>query len=149
LVEVTEMLNKQSGLLGLSGLSNDVRTLLKAPQPLRERAQLALDIFCYRLAKAILGLGAALERIDALVFTGGIGEHAASVRAQTLGHLKLLRAELDTSLNEQDGAPSSGRITSQRSGLLALVVPTNEELVIAREAVRLAHTTESIDHPNR
>jgi len=138
LQQVTELLNKKSGLLGLSGESNDMRRLLELREHGHARAALAIDVFCYRLAKAVLGLCAGLERIDALVFTGGIGEHAAPVRAQTLAQLSLLGAAVDESLNGEHGRHSGGRITTESSRLLALVIPTNEELVIAREAARLA-----------
>jgi len=138
LAEVTEMLNRKSGLLGLSGSSNDMRTLLEASDRGDARATLAIDVFCYRLAKAVLGLSAALDRLDALVFTGGIGEHAAPVRARTLEHLRVLGAAVEPALNAEHGAASEGRITQASSRLLALVVPTNEELVIARETARLA-----------
>jgi acetate kinase len=133
---ITNILNRESGLLGISGLSNDMRTLVQAVGEGNARADLAIDVFCYRLAKAILGLSAALDRLDALVFTGGIGENSAPVRTRTLGHLRVLGARVDTQLNEQNGASASGRITAQDSGLLALVVATNEELVIARETAR-------------
>jgi acetate kinase len=137
LQEVTELLNKKSGLLGLSGLSNDMRTLLAAAGE-NPRARVAIDVFCRRLAKSVLALCASLERLDALVFTGGIGEHAASVRAQTLSELALLGARVDEAANAEHGQATAGRITAPGSGLLALVVPTNEELVIAREAARFA-----------
>ena len=137
LTQVTELLNRKSGLLGVSGLSNDMRALLAAPSS-QPRAKLAVDLFCYRLAKSILAQCAALERLDALVFTGGIGEHSADVRAQTLAQLGILGAELDEPQNRQHGARSNGRISAERSKLLALVVPTNEQLVIAREAARIA-----------
>jgi acetate kinase len=135
--EITRMFNRESGLLGLSGLSNDMRTLLDAAES-EPRAKLAIEVFCYRLARSILGLCAGLERLDALVFTGGIGEHAAQIRALTLAELAFLGAKLDPELNQDHGARSSGRITGDASRLLALVVPTNEELVIAREAARFS-----------
>jgi acetate kinase len=135
--QITEMLNKKSGLLGLSGVSNDMRTLLALRAQGNDRARLAIEVFCYRLAKAILGLCAGLSRVDALVFTGGIGEHAAEVRAQTLGHLRVLGAVVDDELNRVHGAEQNGRITRESSALLSLVIPTNEELVIARETARL------------
>ena len=138
LAQISELLNKKSGLLGLSGESNDMRALLDARERGHARAALAIDVFCYRLAKAVLALGAGLERIDALVFTGGIGEHAAPIRAQTLAQLRVLGAEVDSSLNADHGRAENGRITMTRSRLLALVIPTNEELVIAREAARLS-----------
>jgi acetate kinase len=114
-----------------------MRTLLAARDQGNERAALAIEVFCYRLAKAVLGLCAALPRVDALVFTGGIGEHAASVRAETLAALRLLGALVDPELNATHGRTSNGRITRDDSRLVALVVPTNEELVIARETARL------------
>jgi len=138
LTEITRMFNRDSGLLGLSGLSNDMRTLLAAAAD-NPRANLAIDVFCYRLARSILGLCAGLERLDALIFTGGIGEHAAPIRERTLAELGFLGAKLDPELNRAHGAQSLGRITHESSGLLALVVPTNEELVIAREAARFSH----------
>jgi acetate kinase len=137
LSEITDLLNKKSGLLGLSGTSNDMRTLLEARARGDTRAALAIDVFTYRLAKAVLALSAALERLDALVFTGGIGEHAAPIRAETLAALRVLGPVLDAERNEVHGASSGGRITRDESRLLALVVPTNEELVIAREAAQL------------
>ena len=130
------MLNRESGLLGISGLSNDMRTLAAAAEAGHVRAGLAIDIFCYRLAKGLLGLAAGLDRIDALVFTGGIGEHSAAVRAKTLSHLQILHPVIDAEHNRIHGRDSDGRITASTSGLLTLVVPTNEELVIAREAMR-------------
>jgi acetate kinase len=139
LQQITEMLNKKSGLLGLSGVSNDMRTLLELRAQGNDRARLAIDVFCYRLAKSILALCAGLTRVDALVFTGGIGERAAEVRAQTLGHLRVLGAALDEELNRVHGVEQHGRITRESSALLALVIPTNEELVIARETARLTH----------
>lgn len=137
LPKVISMLNRESGLLGLSGLSNDMRTLSAAAAEGHEGAAIAIEVFCYRLAKGILGLSAALDRIDALVFTGGIGENSSLIREKTLGHLAVLRPALDRELNLQHGRASGGRITEPDSGLLALVVPTNEELVIAREAARI------------
>ncbi len=137
--EVVDLLNRQSGLLGLSGTSNDMRTLLAAADGGDARAGLAIDVFCYRLAKGLLGMCAALDRVDALVFTGGIGEHAASIRAQTLAELRILGAVVDPALNDAHGLGAKGRITASGSPLLALVIPTNEELVIARETSRILH----------
>jgi acetate kinase len=137
LSEVMQLLNRKSGLLGLSGSSSDMRTLLEARARSDERAALAIDVFCYRLAKCVLALCAGLSRLDALVFTGGIGEHASSIRAETLGALSVLGARVHAERNEAHGAGSGGRITADDSGLSALVVPTHEELVIARETAEL------------
>lgn len=129
---VAEMLNRRSGLLGVSGVSNDMRAILQAAGEGYARATLAVDLFCYRLAKAVLGLAAALDRVDALVFTGGIGENSVPVRERALSFLRLLRPELDPEANAAHGRNTGGRITREgSSGLLALVVPTSEERAIA------------------
>src|SRR5207248_11300956 len=88
--ELTETLNPRSGLLGLSGTSNDMRTIQDAAARGDERARLALDVFVHRLAKAVTGLVTSLERLDALVFTGGIGENSSLVRSLVLGRLGFL-----------------------------------------------------------
>ena len=87
-------------------------------------------------AAVVPELPGSLDRIDALIFTGGIGENSAPVRTRTVGNLGVLGAKIDPQLNEQNGASAAGRITTDGSGLLALVVATNEELVIARETAR-------------
>jgi acetate kinase len=134
--EITEMLTRKSGLLGVSGVSHDMRSVLAAATEGNPRAHLAVDLFCYRLARSVLGLAAALSSIDALIFTGGIGENSAAVRAKVLTHLAILHPELDQGLNEAHGREAGGRITGP-SGLLCLVIPTNEELMIARETALL------------
>ena len=138
LQEITDLLNRKSGLLGVSGISHDMRTLLEEQGKGNEQACLAVEIFCYRLARHILASAAALDRIDSLVFTGGIGENAAPVRSVTLDHLRVLGAKLDPRLNASHGSSSSGRISADDSCLNVLVVPTNEELVIARETADIA-----------
>jgi acetate kinase len=137
LSRVMDVLNRESGLLGLSGLSHDLRDLEAVASKGHERAALAIDVFCYRLAKGILEMAAGLDRIDGIVFTGGIGENSALVRARTLGHLRVLRPVLDAQRNAGHGRQSAGRITCDDSPLLALVVPTDEERVIARETERV------------
>jgi acetate kinase len=134
LERIMQALNRESGLLGLSGLSNDMRTLIGSAAAGHVRAQLAIDVFCYRLAKSIAALSAALSRLDAIVFTGGIGEHSPVVRARTGEHLRLLGVELDPALNATGGAPATGCI-SRPGSRVCLVVPTNEELMIARETL--------------
>jgi acetate kinase len=130
--EVADLLNRRSGLLGISGLSNDMRTVTAAAAGGHARAALAVEIFCYRLAKAILALGAGLDRVDALVFTGGIGENSPLVREKAILGLGILGAEIDPELNDNHGRATAGRITSGTSRLLGLVIPTNEELAIAQ-----------------
>lgn len=131
LAQITDVLNRQSGLLGLSGQSNDMRTLLEAVEQGDERAALAVDVFCYRLAKSLAALAVPLGHVDALIFTGGIGEHAAAVRARTVELLGVLGASLDVSLNEMHGADSNGLISREES-LPVFVIATNEEAMIAR-----------------
>ena len=135
--EITTMLNSRSGLLGLSGLSNDMRTLSEAAHHGHERAKVAIEVFCYRLAKSVSGLTAALDSIDALVFTGGIGENSAWVRDLTISHLKILGVELDSEKNARHGQSDGGWISSSASRIPCLVIPTNEELMIARETLRM------------
>lgn len=135
--EVLDLLNKKSGLLGLSGLSNDMRTVEEAASGGNERAQLALDVFCYVLAKTIAALVVPLGRLDALVFTGGIGENSATVRRMTVERLGFLGLSLDEEANAWHGRATNGRITTGTRPQ-ALVVPTNEELMIAEDAERIA-----------
>jgi acetate kinase len=139
--EVTRMLNHRSGLLGVSGVSNDVRAIEQAAREGYERASMAIELFCYRLAKGILAMAAALDRIDALVFTGGIGENAAGIRARALGHLRFLRPVLDPELNAVHGAGANGRITRPESPLRCIVVRTSEERAIAAQVVNVARKT--------
>ncbi|HET6437385.1 MAG TPA: acetate kinase [Anaeromyxobacter sp.] len=135
--KILDALNKQSGLLGVSGLSNDMRTVEEAAGKGNARARLALDIFCYVLAKAVAALVVPLGRLDALVFTGGIGENSTRVRAQVLDQLGFLGLTLDPALNARHGRDAHGRITT---GLRpqAVVVPTNEELMIATDTAGIA-----------
>jgi acetate kinase len=120
-----------------------MRTLLAAEASGNEKAHLAVEIFCYKLARHLLALTAALDRVDALIFTGGIGENSSAVRHRTLDHLRILGPVLDPELNASNGASATdirGRISTVDSRLLVLVVPTNEELVIARETANLLHS---------
>jgi acetate kinase len=133
---VTAALNGRSGLLGLSGTSNDMRTVEAAAEAGDERAQLALDVFTARLAKAVGALAVPLERLDALVFTGGIGEHSATVRRRTLARLGVLGLAEDPAANARHGQDTGGRI-SPAGATVALVVPTDEELMIAQDTAAL------------
>lgn len=135
--EILDALNKKSGLLGVSGLSNDMRTVEEAAANGNERAKLALEIFCYVLAKTTAALVVPLGRLDALVFTGGIGENSTTVRAMTIAHLGFLGLTLDPAANAGHGRSQNGRITTGTKPQ-ALVVPTNEELMIAEDAERIA-----------
>ena len=130
--QLTRVLNLDSGLQGLSGVGNDMRTIEAAAAEGNERAQLALDVFVHRLSKAIAGLVVGLERLDALVFTGGIGENSAGVLSLVLSRLGFLGLAEDTQANAGHGRHTAGRI-SLAGPVVALVVPTDEELMIARD----------------
>ena len=134
--ELTEVLNTRSGLQGLSGVGNDMRTVQTAAARGDERARLALDVFVHRLAKAIAGLVTSLDRLDALVFTGGIGENSAIVRGLVLRRLGFLGLTEDPEANAGHGRSTGGRI-SRPGPVQALVVPTDEEFMIARDTARL------------
>lgn len=134
--EISRLLNRESGLLGISELSNDRRELERAAADGHRGAQLALEIFCYRLAKYIAAYTVSLQRVDALVFTGGIGEHSALVREMVLGWLACLGYAADAQRNRAAGEDSGGAITGPDSKL-ALVVPTDEESIIARDTAAL------------
>ena len=134
--EVDALLNKKSGLLGISGLSNDVRDLLAAAGARDERAQLALAVHNHSVVKTIGGYVAAMGGVDAITFTAGIGENCPAVRAAVLAKLGYLGAELDAAANEV--AEGESVISKPHSSVALLVVPTDEELHIARETLRCA-----------
>ncbi len=138
--EVLDRLQRESGLLGLSGLSHDMREILAAADAGDKDCRLAFEVFCYRVSRSLLGLAAGLERIDALVLSGGIGEHAPPVRARILDHLGILGPRLDPERNSDHGRTSGGEITTTDSPLTVLVVPTDEERMIARETRELLDT---------
>jgi acetate kinase len=123
--EVEAMLYKESGLLGISGVSNDMRELQASKEP---AARLAIDYFVYEAAKQIGALAAVLGGVDALVFTAGIGERSADIRKQICAASRWLGIDLDDGANAKNGP----RISAARSRVTAWVVPTNEELMIAR-----------------
>ena len=122
---IEDLLYRQSGLLGVSGTSSDMRTLLASDNP---RARFAVDLFCYRITRQLGSLAAALGGLDALVFTGGIGEHAAPIRAQVLRNAQWLGFALDATANGMNGP----RLTRPRSRARAYAIATDEELMIAR-----------------
>jgi acetate kinase len=134
--EVETMLNKQSGLLGISGLTHDMRVLQdEVSQHEDRRAKLAIDIFCYRVRKYIGAFLAAMGGADAIVFTGGIGENSPEVRAKICEGLEWAGLSLDGEKNEKT-IGVEGRITHEDSRLAAYVIPTDEELLIARDTAR-------------
>jgi acetate kinase len=125
-----KLIYEESGLLGVSGISSDMRTLLASPDP---RAAEALDLFVYRIGRELGSLAAALGGLHALVFTGGIGENAAVIRARVCSDAAWLGVELDEAANDAGGP----RISRPESRVTAWVIPTNEELMIAQHARRL------------
>lgn len=134
---ITELVTREGGLAGVSGLSGDRRDLESAAESGHDGARRALELFGYRAAKSLLGICASLDRLDALVFTGGVGEHSAAARRDICGHLGMLGLKLlDARSNERHGAESNG-VISTADGTTCLVVPTNEELAIARQAREL------------
>jgi acetate kinase len=132
-----EMLNKKSGLLGLSGISSDMREILKAADEGQHRALLALKAYCYRVRKYLGGYVAAMGGLDAVIFTGGIGQGSAEVRALALQGLECMGITLDAKRNlDARGFDEVCRISTDDSKMSVLVVPTDEERMMAREALR-------------
>jgi acetate kinase len=142
--EVTDVLNTGSGLLGLSGIGNDIRAVEEAAARGDDRALLALEVFVHRLAKAVAALVVSLGRLDALVFTGGVGENDPQVRRAVVGALGFLGLALDADANERHGRETGGRISASTSPV-ALVVPTDEERLIAEDTARLVLATPTPD----
>lgn len=128
--ELSKLLYHKSGLLGLSGISADMRDLEASSAA---EASEAIDYFCYRIARELGGLAAVLGGLDALVFTAGIGEHAPTVRAKVCERSAWLGVQIDVAAN----AAGETRISTTESAVAVLVIPTNEELVIARHVARL------------
>ena len=128
--DLTRLLYKESGLLGVSGISQDMRTLLASDQP---EAEEAIELYCFRILREIGSLAAAIGGLDALVFTGGIGEHSAEVRRRVCSRLGWLGVSLDQSNNGEDQL----RISTADSTIDVLVIPTNEEWMIAHHAQTL------------
>lgn len=130
--KIDKMLNSQSGLLGLSGLSNDMRTLIEASEQGNEDAALAIEVFCYRLAKSLAALSCGLPRLDDLFFTGGIGENSAYIREKTLSYLPHFGFNFSKEKNDSLKRGTEGRIDNG-TGPQIWVVPTDEEGRIAKE----------------
>ncbi len=133
--ELLTMLNKKSGVLGVSGVSSDFRDLDEASKAGNERATLALDMFSYRVAKYIGSYVAAMNGVDAIAFTAGIGENDAAMREKICSYLGYLGITIDPEANKKRG--SNQVITTPDSRVTVAVIPTNEELAIARETVEL------------
>ena len=135
--QINSMLNKDSGLLGISELSNDCRTLEEHAALGHDGAILALNMFAYRLAKYIASMTVATGRLDALVFTGGIGENSVSMRQRVMQHLGFLGVHVDDEANQAMVGGQAGAINAASDTVLTLVIPTNEELMIAQDTYAL------------
>ena len=143
--EVDTLLNTQSGLLGVSGLTNDMRELLaESKEHDDRRVMLAIEIFCYRARKYLGAYLAAIGGADAVVFTGGIGENSPEVRARILANMEWAGLHIDAARNQQM-IGKEGKISVEDSKLHAYAIPTDEELLIARDTVRVI---EGIPHPS-
>ncbi len=135
--EIDALLNKQSGLLGVSGLTNDLRELLEEDRGHQDRrARLAIDIFCLRVKQYIGSYMAQMNGADAIVFTGGIGENSPDVRARVCADMSFLGIALDEAKNKAAVAGTEGDVSSAEARVRTFVIPTNEELLIARDTVR-------------
>lgn len=132
LAKITKMLNSESGLLGLSCLSNDMRTLIEASENGNEDAQLAIEVFCYRLAKSLASVSCGLPKVDGLIFTGGIGENSALIREKTVAYLGNLGFNISKEKNDSLKRGTAGQVDAG-TGPQIWVVPTDEEGRIAQE----------------
>lgn len=143
--EVDTLLNTQSGLLGISGLTNDMRELLaELKEHDDRRVRLAIEIFCYRARKYVGAYLAAMGGAEAVVFTGGIGENSPEVRARICANMEWAGLRIDPGKNEQM-AGREGQISTDDSNLHAYAIPTDEELLIARDTVRVI---QGVPHPS-
>jgi len=142
LQEIDSMLNKQSGLLGLSGLTADMRDLLEEEAEHQDRrARLAIEIFCQRVRKYIGAYYVALGGAQAAVFAGGIGENSPLIRRRICQGLESVGLHIDAARNDELASGESGEISAEGSTFRAFVIPTNEELLIARDTYRVIHDT--------
>lgn len=139
--DLERMVNKESGLLGISGISSDLRALEKAWHDGNDRAQLAIKTFVHRIARHIAGHAASLHRLDGVIFTGGIGENSTLIRALVAEHLKVFGIALDEAKNALPGSAGARVISTESSRVTCAVMPTNEEKMIALDALRLGKVT--------
>ena len=135
--EALTYLNKKCGMLGVSGVSSDFRDLTQAADEGNKRAKLALDIFGYCCKKYVGAYAAAMNGVDCIVFTAGVGENTPTVRKQICENMQYLGLEIDLEKNEEKNNGAIRDITGKNSKVKVLIIPTNEELVIARETVEL------------
>ncbi len=141
MAKIDKVLNNESGLLGLSQLSNDMRTVIEASENGNEDARLAIEVFSYRLAKSLAALSCGLPSIDGLIFTGGIGENSAYIREKTLAYLPHFGLQLDNRTNSLKRG-TEGRIDSG-TGPQIWVIPTDEEGRIAKETRQVVDVSQN------
>ena len=137
MAELKRVVNKESGLLGLSGLSSDLRVLEQAYQEGHAGAHRAIGAFVHRIARHIGGHASALRRLDGVIFTGGIGENSVLIRQLVMARLMVFGIEVDEAKNAQPNRVGARVVSSDRSRAVAAVIPTNEEKMIAQDAIRL------------
>jgi acetate kinase len=142
--EVDTLMNKKSGVLGISGVSNDFREIDEAASKGNERAELALEVFSYKVKKVIGEYSAVLDYPDAIVFTAGIGENSASIRNRILSGLENFGIKIDQEKNKIRGQEID--IATPDSRIRVLVIPTNEELTIARDTIEICETEAKLKH---
>jgi acetate kinase len=135
--QIEELLNKKSGLIGLSGVSSDMREVLKAADQGNQRALLALKAYCYRVRKYLGAYVAAMSGVDAVIFTGGVGQGSAVVRALALQGLECMGIKIDDKRNREAPSDQLTDISADDAKVTVLVVPTDEERMMAREALRV------------
>ena len=135
--DLERVVNKESGLLGISGLSSDLRVLENAWHEGHERAQLAIKTFVHRIARHIAGHAASLRRLDGIIFTGGIGENSSLIRRLVMEHLAVLGLEIDTEMNNRSNSCGERIVSSENARVICAVIPTNEEKMIALDAIHL------------
>ena len=136
--QITDILNKESGLMGISELSSDCRVIEEESLNGHEGAVLALEMFSYRLAKYVASMAVAAGGLDALVFTGGIGENSDIIREKVLNYCEFLGFSVDKEANTAARFGKAGVITAADSKVKSVVIPTNEELMIAQDTARLS-----------
>lgn len=146
IADLEQMVNTESGLLGISGLSSDLRVLERAQREGHQRADLAIRTFVHRIARHIGGHAASLRRLDGIIFTGGIGENSALIRRMVLEHLSVFGITLAPDKNNMPGSAGERIISGEDSAVICAVIPTDEERMIALDALRLGKIMPSIEY---